>query len=90
MLVTTCPDAKRTDLVGWVHNHGVQELAVPRRILTVETIPVLGTGKTDYVKVQKTVEASDLTERDGVTIRCQGPQMPATQLKSSTLSNSVE
>jgi len=61
VLVTTCPDARRTDLVGWVHNHGVQELAVPKKILIVEAIPVLGTGKTDYVKVQKTVEASDLT-----------------------------
>jgi acyl-[acyl-carrier-protein]-phospholipid O-acyltransferase / long-chain-fatty-acid--[acyl-carrier-protein] ligase len=58
ILVTTCPDAQRTDLVGWVHNHGVQELAVPRRILIVESVPVLGTGKTDYTKVQKTVEAT--------------------------------
>lgn len=57
ILVTTCPDAERTDLVGWVHNHGVQELAVPRRILVVESVPVLGTGKTDYTKVQKDVEA---------------------------------
>jgi acyl-[acyl-carrier-protein]-phospholipid O-acyltransferase / long-chain-fatty-acid--[acyl-carrier-protein] ligase len=65
VLVTTCPDAKRTDLVGWVHNHGVQELAVPRRILAVESIPVLGTGKTDYVKVQKTVEASALDDTTG-------------------------
>ncbi len=58
VLVTTCPDAKRTDLVGWVHNHGVPELAVPRRILVVESVPVLGTGKTDYTKVQKTVQDS--------------------------------
>ena len=65
VLITTCPDARRTDLVGWVHNHGVQELAVPKRILTVENIPVLGTGKTDYVKVQKTVELSDLTDTTG-------------------------
>jgi acyl-[acyl-carrier-protein]-phospholipid O-acyltransferase/long-chain-fatty-acid--[acyl-carrier-protein] ligase len=58
VLVTTCSDAKRHDLVGWVHNHGGQELAVPRRVILVEDIPVLGTGKTDYVKVQKMVEAS--------------------------------
>lgn len=56
VLVTTCPSAERGDLVGWVHNHGVQELAVPRRILIVDSIPVLGTGKTDYVSVQKTVD----------------------------------
>jgi len=58
VLVTTCPDAQRTDLIGWVHNHGVPELAVPRRILQVESVPVLGTGKTDYTKVQKTVKDS--------------------------------
>jgi acyl-[acyl-carrier-protein]-phospholipid O-acyltransferase/long-chain-fatty-acid--[acyl-carrier-protein] ligase len=64
VLVTTCPEAKRTDLVGWAHNHGVQELAVPRRILVVENIPVLGTGKTDYTTVQKTVEAFTLEAGD--------------------------
>ncbi|MFL5240053.1 MAG: 2-acylglycerophosphoethanolamine acyltransferase, partial [Rhizomicrobium sp.] len=52
---TTTPDANRHDLLGWAHNHGVPELAVPRRILHVDQIPVLGTGKTDYVKVQAMV-----------------------------------
>jgi acyl-[acyl-carrier-protein]-phospholipid O-acyltransferase/long-chain-fatty-acid--[acyl-carrier-protein] ligase len=58
ILVTTCPDARRTDFIGWVHNHGVPELAVPRRIIQVDSVPVLGTGKTDYTKVQKTVKDS--------------------------------
>lgn len=53
VLVTTCPDAERTAFSGWVHNHGVQELAIPRRVIQVENIPVLGTGKTDYGKVMK-------------------------------------
>jgi len=57
VLVTTKPDADRHELVGWAHNHGVSELAVPRRIIHVEDVPVLGTGKTDYVQVQKIVEA---------------------------------
>ena len=55
VLVTTNNEANRVDLVGWAHNHGVSELAIPRRIICVDDIPVLGTGKTDYVKVQKTV-----------------------------------
>jgi len=55
VLVTTCPDAKRTDFVGWAHNHGVSELTVPRRFLVADVVPVLGTGKTDYVKVEKMV-----------------------------------
>jgi acyl-[acyl-carrier-protein]-phospholipid O-acyltransferase / long-chain-fatty-acid--[acyl-carrier-protein] ligase len=53
VLLTTNPDAERIDLVGWAQNHGVPEIAVPRRIIHVDAIPVLGTGKTDYVKVEK-------------------------------------
>jgi acyl-[acyl-carrier-protein]-phospholipid O-acyltransferase/long-chain-fatty-acid--[acyl-carrier-protein] ligase len=52
VLVTTNSDARRIDLVGWAHNHGVPEIAVPRRIVHSDQIPVLGTGKTDYVRVQ--------------------------------------
>ncbi len=52
VLVTTNADASRHDLVGWAHNHGVPDIAVPRRIISVDHIPVLGTGKTDYVKVE--------------------------------------
>lgn len=53
VLVTTKAAADRHELVGWAHNHGVSELAVPRRIIAVSEVPVLGTGKTDYVQVQK-------------------------------------
>ena len=47
----------RVDLVGWAQNHGVAEIAVPRRIVHTGEIPVLGTGKTDYVKVEKIILA---------------------------------
>jgi len=57
VLVTDCATANRTDLVGWAQNHGVPELAVPRKIVHVEGIPVLGTGKTDYGKVQRMADA---------------------------------
>jgi acyl-[acyl-carrier-protein]-phospholipid O-acyltransferase/long-chain-fatty-acid--[acyl-carrier-protein] ligase len=59
VLVTDIAGAQRLDLVAWAQNHGVSELAVPRRVLVVEALPVLGTGKTDYVTVQK------LAEQDG-------------------------
>ncbi|HEV2561125.1 MAG TPA: AMP-binding protein [Rhizomicrobium sp.] len=55
VLLTNNPDANRIDLVGWAHNHGVPELAVPRRIVHAEEVPVLGTGKTDYTKVTRMV-----------------------------------
>lgn len=53
VLMTTNPDADRGDLLVWVRNHGVPELAVPKRVIPVSDIPVLGTGKTDYVGVAK-------------------------------------
>ena len=48
VLVTTNPQASRSDLLVWVQNHGVPELAVPRRIIRVNDLPVLGSGKVDY------------------------------------------
>jgi acyl-[acyl-carrier-protein]-phospholipid O-acyltransferase/long-chain-fatty-acid--[acyl-carrier-protein] ligase len=63
VLVTDVAQARRLDLVAWAQNHGVSELAVPRRVITVAELPVLGTGKTDYVSVQK------LAEKDAKTAR---------------------
>jgi len=55
VLVTTNPEANRSELIAWVRNHGVPELAVPRRVIPVADVPVLGTGKTDYVGVARMV-----------------------------------
>ncbi|HEY5047669.1 MAG TPA: AMP-binding protein [Rhizomicrobium sp.] len=55
VLVTTCPDARRTDFAGWTSNHGVPELAIPRRFVHVDDVPVLGMGKTDYTEVIRMV-----------------------------------
>jgi acyl-[acyl-carrier-protein]-phospholipid O-acyltransferase/long-chain-fatty-acid--[acyl-carrier-protein] ligase len=59
VLVTDAQEAARPMIMAWAQHHGVSELAVPRRILIVPAIPVLGTGKTDYVRVQKLVQESD-------------------------------
>jgi acyl-[acyl-carrier-protein]-phospholipid O-acyltransferase/long-chain-fatty-acid--[acyl-carrier-protein] ligase len=61
VLVTDAKEACRMDLIGWAQNHGVAEIAVPRRVLVVEAIPMLATGKTDYVSVQKTADAEPAT-----------------------------
>ena len=37
---------------------GAPELAVPRKILKVTEVPVLGTGKTDYVAIQRIAETA--------------------------------
>jgi acyl-[acyl-carrier-protein]-phospholipid O-acyltransferase / long-chain-fatty-acid--[acyl-carrier-protein] ligase len=57
VLLTTNPNADRIDLVGWAQNHGAPELAVPRQIIHVDAIPVLGTGKIDYTRVEKMAQA---------------------------------
>ena len=53
VLVTSAKDANRAEILAWAQNHGVPELAVPRKIVHVDHVPVLGTGKTDYGSVTK-------------------------------------
>jgi acyl-[acyl-carrier-protein]-phospholipid O-acyltransferase/long-chain-fatty-acid--[acyl-carrier-protein] ligase len=49
VLFTTRKDAKAADLQAWGRANGIAELAIPRDIRVLEALPVLGTGKTDYV-----------------------------------------
>jgi acyl-[acyl-carrier-protein]-phospholipid O-acyltransferase / long-chain-fatty-acid--[acyl-carrier-protein] ligase len=49
VMLTTAPDANAGALQGWARANGVAELSVPRDIRIVEALPVLGTGKLDYV-----------------------------------------
>ena len=56
VLVTDRTDAEVARLSEWARSHGAPELAVPRKIVKVSEVPVLGTGKTDYVAIQQMVE----------------------------------
>ena len=56
VLDTAQADAEVAPLAEWARAHGAPELAVPRRIVKVGELPVLGTGKTDYVAIQKMAE----------------------------------
>jgi acyl-[acyl-carrier-protein]-phospholipid O-acyltransferase/long-chain-fatty-acid--[acyl-carrier-protein] ligase len=56
VLVTDRRDADVTSLTAWARSHGASELAVPKKILRVPEVPVLGTGKTDYVAIQRMAE----------------------------------
>lgn len=57
VLVTDNAAAEIAPMTEWARTNGVPELAVPRKIMKVGEVPVLGTGKTDYVAIQKMVEA---------------------------------
>jgi acyl-[acyl-carrier-protein]-phospholipid O-acyltransferase/long-chain-fatty-acid--[acyl-carrier-protein] ligase len=56
VLVTDRQDADVARLAEWARDHGAPELAVPKKIVRVGEVPVLGTGKTDYVLIQQMVE----------------------------------
>ncbi len=56
VLVTSYENADRGDLLAFAQNHGVPELAVPKKILKVDEIPVLGTGKVDYPGVARLLD----------------------------------
>ena len=46
-----------SSLMAHAQQLGAPELAVPRKIIRVPEIPVLGTGKTDYVALQRIVDS---------------------------------
>lgn len=55
VLVTTQPDARRGALQEQARKDGIGELAIPKRIMPVKEIPLMGTGKTDYPALQARV-----------------------------------
>ena len=58
VLLTTRKDADRAAISAHFKDKKLPELAVPRSILSVEAIPLLGTGKVDYVGARKMAEQS--------------------------------
>jgi acyl-[acyl-carrier-protein]-phospholipid O-acyltransferase/long-chain-fatty-acid--[acyl-carrier-protein] ligase len=57
ILVTDRRDAESALLLSHAQAIGAPEISVPRRIIRVPEIPVLGSGKTDYVALERIVEA---------------------------------
>jgi acyl-[acyl-carrier-protein]-phospholipid O-acyltransferase/long-chain-fatty-acid--[acyl-carrier-protein] ligase len=53
VLFTDANVADRTALLAWAQDHGVPELAVPRRVVHLEKVPLLGTGKPDYTEIER-------------------------------------
>lgn len=52
VLITTQTAAPRSALLEVARREGVGELTVPKKILSVKQVPLLGTGKTDYTATQ--------------------------------------
>jgi len=58
ILFTTDSKLKREDLQLVGKNLKLPELAIARKIVLVEELPILGTGKTDYVTLKQMAEAA--------------------------------
>jgi acyl-[acyl-carrier-protein]-phospholipid O-acyltransferase/long-chain-fatty-acid--[acyl-carrier-protein] ligase len=57
ILVTDRRDADIGPLLAHAQAIGAPEISAPRKIIKMQEIPVLGTGKTDYVAIQRVVDA---------------------------------
>ena len=53
VLVTEHADVQRSELLAFAREQGVGELSVPKKFVTVSKLPLMGTGKLDYVTIQK-------------------------------------
>ena len=61
VLFTTAVGLGREQLGAAAKDLGAPELAVPRIVRTVSDIPLLGSGKTDYVRLKQMAEATGST-----------------------------
>jgi acyl-[acyl-carrier-protein]-phospholipid O-acyltransferase / long-chain-fatty-acid--[acyl-carrier-protein] ligase len=61
ILFTNQDGADTSAFTAWCKANGVQDIAVPKKIVVVDDIPALGTGKTDYVALGRM--AADLLAR---------------------------
>jgi len=56
ILFSDNPDADRGQLLDYAKSNGVAEIMIPKAVQVVDQIPVLGTGKVDYVGVAELAE----------------------------------
>jgi acyl-[acyl-carrier-protein]-phospholipid O-acyltransferase/long-chain-fatty-acid--[acyl-carrier-protein] ligase len=55
VLVTNVPGAERSTLANHFKDRSYPEIAIPKNIIYMEDLPLLGSGKTDYVKLKQLV-----------------------------------
>jgi acyl-[acyl-carrier-protein]-phospholipid O-acyltransferase/long-chain-fatty-acid--[acyl-carrier-protein] ligase len=56
VLVTDFQDAERDVLMAYARGNGIAEISIPRSIVKVEKLPLLGSGKLDYVGIRTLAE----------------------------------
>ena len=53
VLITTCKDITRDEMIAAFKAAGITELGIPSRVIVTDTPPILGTGKFDYVSAKE-------------------------------------
>jgi acyl-[acyl-carrier-protein]-phospholipid O-acyltransferase / long-chain-fatty-acid--[acyl-carrier-protein] ligase len=53
VMFTTLPDPDRREIATGLKGKGLADLMIPRNIFDMETLPLLGSGKTDYVALNR-------------------------------------
>jgi acyl-[acyl-carrier-protein]-phospholipid O-acyltransferase/long-chain-fatty-acid--[acyl-carrier-protein] ligase len=56
ILVTSNPEAERQQVLQYAKGKGLGDLSIPKKILIVDKLPLLGTGKTDYPGIMELVK----------------------------------
>jgi acyl-[acyl-carrier-protein]-phospholipid O-acyltransferase/long-chain-fatty-acid--[acyl-carrier-protein] ligase len=64
VLLTDCSAAELDCLSLYFRQHGLTELSLPRRLIKLDKLPLLGTGKTDYVKAKMLVLEQSVSSID--------------------------
>ncbi len=65
ILVTNNKNAERKQLQSAAKDNHISELAIPRKVMIIDNIPLLGTGKIDYIGLTKLVESELDNEEEG-------------------------
>jgi acyl-[acyl-carrier-protein]-phospholipid O-acyltransferase/long-chain-fatty-acid--[acyl-carrier-protein] ligase len=55
IMATTKPGATRAEAQAWMKIKGASEIMTPAAVLVLDALPLLGSGKIDYVELAKIV-----------------------------------
>lgn len=53
VLFTTKQKAERSEIAAYFKENGISELSLPKTVAVVDELPLMGTGKTDYVRLNE-------------------------------------
>ena len=59
ILITEKQEADRAALMDFAREKGIAEIMIPKTVVPVDKLPLLGTGKIDYPRVTEMAEKAD-------------------------------